>query len=156
MNCVPRFPVNRPRQALQGKAHLDVGSPDLAAFKKQTDIPNCPKGVSTGVAGGMPAVTLPCLGGGREVDTAGLRDTDDQVEKIGAALELAERSRVGYPLVADPSAALDKASPLPHIAGLPFTVFLDPHGKVVHMEAGAMLTEADVADAAQKYLGVGG
>jgi len=180
-----------PRQALQGKAHLDVGSPDLAAFKKQTDIPNCPKGVSTGVAGGMPAVTLPCLGGGREVDTAGLRGpmivnfwaswcgdcrrempalaayarSHPEVKVLGvdyldtqpgAALELAERSRVGYPLVADPSAALDKASPLPHIAGLPFTVFLDPHGKVVHMEAGAMLTEADVADAAQKYLGVGG
>ena len=39
-------------------------------------------------------------------------------------------------------------SPLPHIPGLPFTVFVDANGTIVHIEAGAMLTEADVAAAA--------
>ena len=62
-----------PRQALQGKAHLDVGSPDLAAFKKQTDIPNCPRASPPAWPVACPPSRLPCLGGGREVDTAGLR-----------------------------------------------------------------------------------
>jgi thiol-disulfide isomerase/thioredoxin len=74
----------------------------------------------------------------------------------GAALQLARDSQVGYPLVADPAGNLDGAKPLPHIPGLPFTVFLDSSGKIAHVEAGAMLTEADVAKAAQQYLGVGG
>jgi hypothetical protein len=73
----------------------------------------------------------------------------------GAALQLAERSHVGYPLLADPDGTLDHASPL-HITGLPFTAFLDATGKVVHLEAGAMKTEADVAAAARKYLGARG
>ena len=74
----------------------------------------------------------------------------------GAALQLARDSKVAYPLVADPAGNLDGAEPLPHIPGLPFTVFLDSRGTISHVEAGAMLTEADVAAAAQKYLGVGG
>jgi len=74
----------------------------------------------------------------------------------GAALQLAEQSKVGYPLVADPAGNLDHAEPLPHIPGLPVTAFVDADGKLVHLEAGAMLTESDVAAAAQKYLGVGG
>jgi thiol-disulfide isomerase/thioredoxin len=74
----------------------------------------------------------------------------------GAALELAKGSDVGYPLVADPKGQLDRASPLPHIPGLPLTVFLDADGSIAHVEAGAMLTETDVAAAARKYLGVSG
>jgi cytochrome c biogenesis protein CcmG, thiol:disulfide interchange protein DsbE len=74
----------------------------------------------------------------------------------GAALQLAQQSKVGYPLVADPTGALDRASPLPHIPGLPVTVFLDSSGKIAHIEAGPMLTEEDVRAAAQKYLGAPG
>ena len=74
----------------------------------------------------------------------------------GAALELAKGSDVGYPLLADPKGALDRASPMPHIPGLPLTVFLDAKGSIVHIEAVAMLTEKDVAEAAQKYLGATG
>jgi peroxiredoxin len=73
----------------------------------------------------------------------------------GAALQLAERSHVGYPLLADPEGTLDHASPLPHISGLPSTAFIDATGKIVHYEAGAMKTEADVAAAARTYLGGG-
>ena len=181
-----------PRQALQGRSHLDVASPDLVRFKQQqTDIPNCPKVASSGVDGGMPAVTLPCLGGGRDVDAAGLRGpmivnfwqgfctpcrqempalaayarSQDAVQVLGvdyldtqpaAALQLARDSKVGYPLVADPAGNLDHADPLPHIPGLPFTAFIDADGKVVHVEANTMKTEADVAAQAQQYLGVGG
>jgi hypothetical protein len=42
---------------------------------------------------------------------------------------------------------------LPHISGLPSTAFIDATGKIVHYEAGAMKTEADVAAAARTYLG---
>jgi hypothetical protein len=74
----------------------------------------------------------------------------------GAALQLASDSKVGYPLVADPVGDLDHASPLPHPPGLPFTVFVGADGKIAHVRSGAFETEADVAAAAQQYLGVGG
>ena len=52
---------------------LTVTSPDLVAIKKHSDIPNCPRVAAGGTDGGMPRVTLSCLGGGRPVDMAGLR-----------------------------------------------------------------------------------
>ena len=174
-----------------GRSSIDVGNHELVAFKKKTDVPDCPRVPETGVDGGMPTVTIPCLGGGRAVDVAGLRGpmivnfwaswcgdcrkempalaayarNQSQVKVLGvdfldpqpgAALALAQQSKVGYPLVADPSGALDKASPLPHIPGLPVTVFLDASGKIAHIEAGAMLTEDDVRAAAKQYLGAPG
>ena len=39
---------------------------------------------------------------------------------------------------------------------LPYTVFLDASGRVVQVEAGAMTSEKDVADAAEQYLGAAG
>jgi thiol-disulfide isomerase/thioredoxin len=170
---------------------VDVGDHELVAFKRTTDVPGCPRVGSQGVDGGMPRVTVPCLGGGRSVDVAGLRGpmivnfwaswcgdcrkempalasyarSQKQVKVLGvdfldpqpgAALELARQSKVGYALVADPTGALDKASPLPHIPGLPLTVFLDRSGRIAHVEAGAMLTEDDVRRAAQQYLGAPG
>lgn len=174
-----------------GPHQIDVSNPQLVSFKKHTTIPDCPRVASAGVQGGMPGVTLPCLGGGRSVDVAGLRgptivnfwaswcgDCRKEMPALaayakhqsavrvlgidfldpqpGAALELAKGSDVGYPLVADTKGALDKASPMPHISGLPLTVFLDAQGSIVHIEAGAMLTEKDVAEAALKYLGATG
>ena len=50
---------------------------DLAALKKQAGIEPCP-GTSAkveAIADGLPDITLSCLGGGREVDLAGLRGT---------------------------------------------------------------------------------
>src|SRR5262245_23464451 len=52
---------------------LTVTSPDLVALKKHTDVPDCPAVSHGSVDDGMPAVTLSCLGGGRNVDMAGLR-----------------------------------------------------------------------------------
>ncbi len=181
-----------PGDLVVGKSRVKVDSPDLVAFKKQqTDIPNCPKVGSTQVDGGMPGVSVPCLGGGRSVNVAGLRGPmivnfwqstcgpcrkempalaayarqQSAVRVVGidildvqpaAALQLARDSKVGYPLVADPAGNLVGRRPLPRQVGLPFTVFLDASGRAVHTEAGAMTTEADVAAAARKYLGVPG
>jgi thiol-disulfide isomerase/thioredoxin len=54
---------------------IKVDTPELQAFKATTDIAPCPKGTSTTsrVDGGLPSMTLPCLGGGRDVDLASLR-----------------------------------------------------------------------------------
>jgi thiol-disulfide isomerase/thioredoxin len=52
---------------------LTVTSPNLVAIKKHTNIPDCPQVATGGTDGGMPRVTLSCLGGGRPVDMAGLR-----------------------------------------------------------------------------------
>lgn len=180
-----------PTALAPGPHAIDVANKELVAFKKQTQVPDCPRVASTGVADGMPGVTLPCLGGGRSVDVSGLRGPmivnfwaswcgdcrkempalaayaahqsrvkvlgiDFLDQQPGAALELAKGSDVGYPLLADPKGALDKASPLPHIPGLPLTVFLDSDGSIAHVEAGSMNTEADVAAAAAKYLGAAG
>jgi thiol-disulfide isomerase/thioredoxin len=180
-----------PSAVTSGKGRVDVSSPELVAYKSRTDIPDCPNVGSDPVPGGMPPVTVPCLGGGRAVDVAGLRGPmivnfwaswcGDCVKEMpalaafakgqsavkvvgidvldtgpGAALQLADRSHVGYPLLADPDGTLDHASPLPHVSGLPFTAFLDAGGRLVHYQFGAMNTEADVAAAARKFLGATG
>jgi hypothetical protein len=74
----------------------------------------------------------------------------------GAALQLAKNSDVRYPLLADTDASLDKASPMPHILGLPMTVFLGADGSIAHIEFHTMKSEADVVAAAKQYLGAGG
>jgi thiol-disulfide isomerase/thioredoxin len=174
-----------------GRHAIDVGTRAMVAFKRHTQIPDCPAVSSQGVDRGMPGVTLPCLGGGRAVDVAGLRGPmivnfwaswcgacRDEMPALaayarahpsvkvlgidfldpqpGAALQLAKNSHVGYPLIADTTGALDRASPLPKIPGLPYTVFLAGDGSIAHIEARPMRTEADVATAAHQYLGVGG
>ena len=58
-----------------GTSAIKVDSPELRALKASAHIEPCPKGTppSSVVEGGLPALTLPCLGGGRSVDLAGLR-----------------------------------------------------------------------------------
>ena len=53
----------------------DVASPELVALRERAGIADCPA-TRSAVApheDGLPSVTLPCLGGGREVDLAGMR-----------------------------------------------------------------------------------
>lgn len=54
---------------------VKVDTAELRALKHTTDMQPCPSGVSSGaqVDGGLPAMTLPCLGGGANVDLAALR-----------------------------------------------------------------------------------
>jgi thiol-disulfide isomerase/thioredoxin len=73
-----------------------------------------------------------------------------------AALKLARDSDVGYPLVSDQAGNLAGKKPLTRIVGLPFTAYVDAAGRVVHLEAVPMTSEAEVAAAARKYLGTGG
>lgn len=178
-------------RSYEGDKTLTLPAPDLVASKKQSDIPNCPKSSGGSVDGGMPSITVPCLGGGRPVDVAGLRgpmivnfwaswcgSCRDEMPALaayarsqsavqvlgvdfldtqpGAALDLAKRSNVAYPLVADPKGALDRASPLPHIRAMPMSVFVDAQGKVTHIEYAVFTSKQDVADAARTYLGVSG
>lgn len=180
-----------PSAIAPGPAKVDVSTPDLVKLKAASDIPNCPKVSHQGAEGGMPAITLPCLGGGREVDVAGLRGpmivniwaswcfpcrqelpvlaayarSQSAVKVLGVdysdpqsakALELASKSGVGYPLLADPQSALDHASPIAHIAAAPFTLFIDADGRVVHQQAGQFHSVDEVRGQAQQYLGVPG
>jgi hypothetical protein len=51
-----------------GPARIDVDTPQLRELKQEAGVERCVPGTADPVAGGLPDVTLPCLGGGREVD----------------------------------------------------------------------------------------
>lgn len=152
---------------------LDVATPQLRAAKQRAHLPDCPatpggiqaSGSTGGTArGGLPAVTLPCLGGGRPVRMAALRGPlvvnlwaqwcgpcrtelpayaafarrhRDRVGVLGvdwqdtqpaAAIELARRSGVRYPLVADPDTRI-------HGDVLPRVLLVDRRGRVAYQQA---------------------
>jgi thiol-disulfide isomerase/thioredoxin len=52
---------------------VDVDTPQLRQEKQQAGVETCVPGRATAVSGGLPAVTLPCLGGGPDVDLSRLR-----------------------------------------------------------------------------------
>jgi thiol-disulfide isomerase/thioredoxin len=54
-------------------AKIDVDTPELVEAKDAAGIEDCAPATGTHVEGGMPSVTLPCLGGGPDVGVAGLR-----------------------------------------------------------------------------------
>lgn len=58
----------------QSSGHPDVGTATLRRAKESAGIAPCPSSDADAAAvdGGLPAVSLPCLGGGREVHMAGL------------------------------------------------------------------------------------
>ncbi len=58
---------------LPGPAEIDVDTPELRRMKAELGVEDCPKAEPEPVADGLPDVTLPCLGGGRDVPLAGLR-----------------------------------------------------------------------------------
>lgn len=55
------------------KSNVDVGTPELAQQRREAGIENCTPGTGKAVDGGLPSLTLPCLGGGPSVDLASLR-----------------------------------------------------------------------------------
>jgi thiol-disulfide isomerase/thioredoxin len=52
---------------------VDVAAKDVRALKAKTDVAQCRPGTDALVGGGMPDVTLPCLGGGPDVNVSSLR-----------------------------------------------------------------------------------
>ncbi len=75
--CSSGTPKVAPYSYNAGKAAVDVDTPALREQKAHAQIADCPSS-SEGAGsadGGMPSITLPCLGGGRGVDLAGLTGT---------------------------------------------------------------------------------
>jgi thiol-disulfide isomerase/thioredoxin len=58
---------------LPGPAQIDVDTPELRRLKADLGVEDCPEVAATPVEGGLPDLTLPCLGGGRDVPISGLR-----------------------------------------------------------------------------------
>ncbi len=61
------------RSLLPGPARIDVDTPELRELKAELGVEPCPGTTAATVEGGLPDLTLPCLGGGRGVHLAGLR-----------------------------------------------------------------------------------
>ena len=59
--------------ALPGPARIDVDTPELRQMKQAAGVEACAPGDGDPVDGGLPELTLPCLGGGRDVDLSSLR-----------------------------------------------------------------------------------
>ena len=55
------------------QSKVDVDTPALVEAKDAAGIADCERGTGQPVDGGLPAVTLPCLGGGPDVDLSTLR-----------------------------------------------------------------------------------
>jgi thiol-disulfide isomerase/thioredoxin len=169
---------------------VDVAARDVRDLKAKTDIAQCQPGKGALVGGGMPDVTLPCLGGGPDVNVSSLRGPmvvnlwaswcgpcrqempiiqsfhhkyGDRVPVLGidyqdvqplAAMQLARKSGVTYPLLADPQAALSAASPLPVIHGLPMMVLIDQSGRIAYKKFIAIKSLAQLEDLVRTELGV--
>ena len=171
-------------------ASVDVAAKDVRDLKATTDVAPCRPGPGSLVGGGMPEVSLPCLGGGEEVDVSSLRGPlvinlwaswcgpcrhempiiqsfhekyADRVPVVGidfqdvqplAAMELAKKSGVTYPLLADPQAALSAASPLPVIKGLPMIILVDQNGRIAYQAFVEIKSRGQLEDLVRTKLGV--
>jgi len=167
----------------QRSAGVKVDSVELRAIKQHAGIATCRPGHAGTVEGGLPDVTLPCLGGGPSVDLARLRGPlvvnlwaqwcgpcraelphyqafarkyagkvrvlgiDYQDTQPQWALQLAQRSGVTYPLLADPDGAL-KAR------GLPKIMMVDSQGKLVYDEYGEISSVRQLEHLVAHHLGV--
>ncbi|MGZ4477313.1 MAG: TlpA family protein disulfide reductase [Nocardioidaceae bacterium] len=63
----------RTGSAVSATSRVQVDSPALRAAKRRAGVENCPRAAARPGTGSLPSVTLPCLGGGRDVDLARLR-----------------------------------------------------------------------------------
>ena len=64
---------NAAEVALPGPAKIDVDTAQLRQMKAQAGVEDCLPSREEHVDGGLPAVTLPCLGGGPDVDLGALK-----------------------------------------------------------------------------------
>ena len=58
---------------MPSQARIDVDTPHLRQMKQASGVEACAPGDADPVDGGLPEVTLPCLGGGPDVDLSSLR-----------------------------------------------------------------------------------
>jgi cytochrome c biogenesis protein CcmG, thiol:disulfide interchange protein DsbE len=168
---------------------VEVDTPALRAIKRQAGIAACPPtNRGEAVADGLPDLTLPCLGGGRDVHLPGLAGrpmvvnlwaswcepcrqelprlqeyaerADGLVDVIGvdfmdvrpdAALELARRSGVTFPLVADLDAQLRGPLRLP---GMPVTLIVDADGRIARTLPGEIDSVQQLDDEVFAAVGV--
>lgn len=65
--------TGQPEPATPGAARIDVDTPQLRQLKAEAGVADCEVADAPPVDGGLPEVTLPCLGGGADVDLASLR-----------------------------------------------------------------------------------
>lgn len=63
--------TDEPDIEFPGKARVEVDSPELREEKKEAGVEPCEPGETSG-ASDLPAVTLPCFGGGPDVDLSSL------------------------------------------------------------------------------------
>lgn len=172
-----------------GKADIDVDTPQLREMKADAGIEACAPGDGDAADTELSEVTLPCLGGGEDVDLAGLRGplvinvwaswcgpcrkempalatfydaygdrvpvvgVDYQDRQPGPAIELAKKSGVTYPLLADTEGDLDGQSPFPTAPGVPSFVFVAEDGGATLVPGGIDSVD-DLVDLVREHLGI--
>lgn len=172
-----------------GEAKIDVDTPQLRTIKADAGIEACAPGTGEPVDGGLPDVTLPCLGGGEDVDLASLRGPlvvnlwaswcppcveempaiadfyemygdrvpvvgiDYQDPQTGPALDLAKRSGVTYPLLADPQGDLQAKAPFTARVAVPSFAFVAEDGTVT-LALGRIESADELVDLVQQHLGI--
>jgi len=71
--CAPSVDDTGSGSSRPGAANVDVDTPQLRRIKDDAGIAECTPGDASQVVDGLPNVTLPCLGGGPDVNLASLR-----------------------------------------------------------------------------------
>lgn len=175
-----------PKVSAPDESNVRLDTPAYRAIKQRAGIEDCPPAATTD--GGLPAKSLPCLGGGPRVDLSTLRgplvinfwyaacapcrkempalaafykkygdrvgvlgvDSNDTMP--GAALELAQKSGVTYPLVADPGGDLQGSALT--VRGYPTFFFLSADGTLSKPLAGGLDSVDQVVSLAEQQLGI--
>lgn len=162
---------------------VTVDTPQLRALKKSAGIAGCPGTSTKPASGGLPDVTLPCLGGGRAVRVAQLRGP--MVVNLWAQWCTPCRTELRYYQAfahryagkvavlgidwqdTQPGSALSLAQhigvtypqladPTPRIKGhaLPRLILLDAGGRIVFSEYAEIRSLADLEGIVARHLGV--